>query len=999
MGFPEKPISEIKSTQGTINYLLKHIERNALGVDEQLSDSPTSSLNLLFDEIGSMVSMNFFEMMMIKQEALKNTAKLKSSLVRYLNSDEVTGIFGTPSSMGFSIGFKISDIDTYAYSVDGSSILRKITINKNTLMVVSDNPPFTFDNDIDIYVRDNGSDGKTYFAKYTNDGSEITRIINNPFIKSFTQNIDGDNYFIMIVEMKQYSRKFREITSINTSINKYEFRVPYSTNLYAFEVFYKSNDKDSYRLLGGRPVGVLNKDGYMFEIVERNNGEKFIDVKFSRANNSFSPEQGSSILIVTYETFGSKGNFYIRDWNNDIPPIRDIVIASDDNPYQTNIKRMTPLLSINGPEAIGGMSDMSVDELRNIVIKKSDSKNLTITELANIANEKGMRLLKERSDILSIYFKMSSKIVTDNIILNTLSGTIEIPYDQNSDGSVIVSPRDVFVFNPDSKRFKKNDVLVKDDEYIPIYNSVNNTYTSRDFRFPYYMIINLIKVIDCRVYDVSINENRKVEFNHFNLNSPSEVAIDNCSLFKNPMEDKVLDDKNIGEFKIQFNMQVNALLFDNIVGFDNGNLLGVNSEEEVVGYLDDITGEFIKPSKYIRNTIALTEVGGKTFVVKKDNIKIYSDASLRSVNILTVLATIRTDHNIMNDSIAMLDDDVYSIDDFDDSKRIKRSVTATIYTSVAGTSVIDADGVKYQNTYSNIVNKSYGDDEIESRFKILSSSHSIKDIELFKDITNNIKPNVDVFAMSPTPIQKTYKYNTYEKDPITGEFVMEDVTINGITVSRKVVKNKIGDPMFDKNGNPVYDITDLTTNSLVITDTPLVDRIHSIYSNYIKTIDSIKDTMNEIDSLQNFAPSGVSFKFGLMNTVSNSNFYYIDRIKNTKEPLDRLTLSFKIGVKYEVGVDESSIESVIKYNIVKYIKDRSNEKTISFIEMIMDISENVQGVRYVELYKVNNLPEGTCHSIFEESDVENNDILTVKHIATNNGGVIEFNPDINIKSI
>lgn len=984
MGFPEKPISEIKSTQGTINYLLKYIERNALGVDEQLSDSPTSSLNILFDEIGSMVSMNFFEMMMIKQEALKNTAKLKSSLVRHLNSDEIVGIFGKPASMGFSIGFKLSDIDNFAYSVDGSSILRKITVNKNTLMVVADYPPFTFDNDIDIYVRDNGVDGKTYFAKYTNDGSEITRIINNPFIKSFTQNIDGDNYFIMILEMKQYSRKFREITSINTSINKYEFRVPYTTNLYAFEVFYKSTDKDTYRLLSGRPLGVLNKDGYSYEIVERNNGEKFVDVRFSRANNSFSPEQGSSVLIVTYETFGSKGNFYIRDWNNDIPPIRDIIISSDDNPYQTNIKRMTPLLSINGPESTGGISDMTIEELRSIVIKNSDSKNLTITELANIANEKGMRLLKERSDILSIYFKMSSKIVTNNIILNTISGTIEIPYIQNSDDMVVVSPRDIFKMNTDVKRFIPNTVIVEDDNYIPIYNSLSSLYSDRDFRFPYYMIINLVKVIDCRVYDVSINENRKVEFNHFNLNSPSVVAIDNCTLFKNPMDDELY----IGKFNIEFNMQVSELLFDNIVGSNYNNV-------------DLATDEVLGSESFFRSTIALTEVGGKTFIVKKNSIKVYSDPNFRAMNMLTIHASIRTDHNILDDSITILEDDVYSIDDFDNSKRIKRSVTATVYTSIVGTGSIDQDGIKYQNTYANIVNKSYGDDGIESRFNFLSSSHSINNIELFKDITNSIKPNVDIFAKSSSRIQKTYKYNTYKKNPSTGEFVMETVTINGVTVSRKVIEDGkgIGDPMFDKNGLPIYEITDLTTNTLVITDTPLIDRVHSIGSSYIDTIDSIKNTMNEIESLQNFAPSGVSFKFGLMNTVSNNNFYYIDRIENTKKPLDRLALSFKIGVKYESGVDESSIESVIKYNIVKYIGDRSNEKSISFIEMIMDISENVQGVRYVELYKVNNLTEGTCHSIFEESDVENNDILTVKHIATDTNGVITFNPDINIKSI
>ena len=87
-----KSIGSIKSTAGVINHFVKNIQDHLLNDEEELSKSPTSFVNLLLDQIGSINAANFFEMISIKQEAVKSTAKLRRSLIRYLNSEEITNI-------------------------------------------------------------------------------------------------------------------------------------------------------------------------------------------------------------------------------------------------------------------------------------------------------------------------------------------------------------------------------------------------------------------------------------------------------------------------------------------------------------------------------------------------------------------------------------------------------------------------------------------------------------------------------------------------------------------------------------------------------------------------------------------------------------------------------------------------------------------------------------------------------------------------------------------
>src|SRR5690554_2910994 len=197
-----KSIGSIKSTSGVINHFVKNIQDHLLNDEEELSKSPTSFVNLLLDQIGSINAANFFEMISIKQEAVKSTAKLRRSLIRYLNSEEITDIFGTPAIFSFNLGFKTSELITHSERVENSTEeLYKVTINKVSIVALIDRPVFTFDNNIDIYIRKSislyGTEDYNFFAKYNPEIGTVYGTVSNPFIKSFTQIVDGEKYFVL----------------------------------------------------------------------------------------------------------------------------------------------------------------------------------------------------------------------------------------------------------------------------------------------------------------------------------------------------------------------------------------------------------------------------------------------------------------------------------------------------------------------------------------------------------------------------------------------------------------------------------------------------------------------------------------------------------------------------------------------------------------------------------------------------------------------------------
>lgn len=998
-------IGSLKSTAGTIKAFVEAVESKILGTGETLSKDPTSFVSLLLDQMGSINAVNFFEMLSIKQEAVKSTAKLRRSLVRYLNSSEFKGILGNPASYSFNIGFKLSDLISYSVrisdTVSDSGILYKTTINKDSIVALIDKPVFTFDNDIDIYTREstrNGEKQYNFFAKYNPLSGSVYGSISNPFIKSFIQIVDGEKYFILNLLLKQYQRNYTEINSLNSTSNKYEFSVSYPNFLHAFEVMYKENEEKDWVILKGEPDGIMNKNGYNFSILDRTTGTHFVNIKFSRNTEYFSPVIGSSLKIVTYTTNGESGNFTIHGWKDSIPPIKGIDFTQDvDNPYEYGITKMAPLVTIGAAESSGGSNEKSIDELRQFVISKSDSKSITLTELEEISKSHNLRFSKERSDILDIYFRLSGVVQSNDIIVDSTSGLVELDLNKLQysplTSTFILSPKTLVKYLNEKFHLLRDDEKSTIDAYITKFNSLNLNISERELFFPFFMRIDLNSYVDAKVFDTSLNLSSPVIFEFFNENSTSEASIDFCNIVRNPMNDisytEVINGKSYsrlkGSYVISCDIQIGDTMYDQSLD-------------------EDLIHIYIK-----------LQGSEKSYIINNDNIIITKiDDNNKLIN---VTAEIFTDCGIdSNDKISLVDSSVklfprQIVDD--DIYLIDSTVDLSINIAFKGTA--RSNNIVYDSILTN--------QDIVDGFNGVSAIYLLKDVKLIENVTNIIKPIIDVKVTRgerlryTEDIPDTYDQTVFETD-VNGEIIYVDVPLPNGEVRQVpkilhqryevkldeqgeiIYKHRIGDFKVDENtGAPLYE-NDEEVVYIEARDFPIIDRIFSEYSEYQTTVTAFKDLVNKIKSFQSLCPNGTSGKLGILNTIGSGQYFFINRKTNIEESIDRLALSFHIGVKPDSdSVDNDILIETITSAIVSYIKENSTSTAISFMEMLDNIKTNNFGIKYFELYKVNNYDEGVCHSIYSKNNINNSDIVTIKNRVVVSNNTINFIPDIKVTII
>lgn len=995
-----------KSTAGVINGLTSAIRKGIIKEGEELPSTPASFINILMDSIGSLSSANFYETLAIKNELHKSTARSERSLIRYLDSEQLVGIYGKPAVFSFSIGFSLDDIVQRGVSIDINT--KKVTINKNLQIMMMSNPEFTLDYNIEIIAKykqitiNNGSDASKdinpdnylYFAKFVYEESSVRPKINNPFITTYMKVVNGKKYIMLKVPMKQYYRRSYNFNTINSSMSRYDFELPFNNNIYGFEVLYKKDDKSSYELIKGYPDGEVISTGYNYSIVERPNGVKFVRISFNRNPDSFAPIDGSSLFATIYETSGEAGNFFLVNWNRETPPISKVLFNQNtDKEDEIVVNYMIPAVEINGPESTGGRNKLSLDKLRTYVVNNDDSKTITMVELEAIAKDFGMRLSKERFDLLEIYFKLTSYLEDNKVgLIQTLTDDIELIPDNmvtlEATNSLMLTPKHMLQQNTDGglvipKFFKilPQDDIVPYKEYVMNYNKdsgVDNYY------FPFFMMINNSKYIEPKIYNMCVNDLYEAVFEFFNYRSSSQASINDMLVYRNPKDDIITNDGNYeGKYKLSTDIQVSELVYNSIVN--------KAPDIKLVFILRGISDD----KKYILK-------------VSDNNITIKSDKD----KIITVTADITTDCAVNNlDKIYVKGIIPYvpgATTTIPDAKYfIDSEINIDILVAFRGTEPDDI--IKYQDILS--------ESEINDGFKDISAVYTVKNVKLLDNLTDLIKPIVDVkpgttkYTLHETNVYKTYKENVYDLNPDgtikmsgglpiilhkRGEFELD-------ANNNKIILYAIGDIVLSDKGEPMpapmtgsYRIKFTSIGSI------LVNRIYDKNS-YLNVVDAFYNSKAKIDSIVPYLPTGVSGKLATFNTVTNDGYYFIDRSTSSKIQLDRVNISVHIGIKLLDDVDKDLIVENTKIKIIEYIRNNSTSTNVSFMEMLEYIKDTVLGIKFCELYTINNYNQGSCQQIVLENPNATS-VLNIKSIVdiTNSNidtGNVVFKPDIKVTVI
>lgn len=222
-------------------------------------------------------------------------------------------------------------------------------------------------------------------------------------------------------------------------------------------------------------------------------------------------------------------------------------------------------------------------------------------------------------------------------------------------------------------------------------------------------------------------------------------------------------------------------------------------------------------------------------------------------------------------------------------------------------------------------------------------------------------------------------------------------------------KYRKGDIIYE-DGVPV--IKEEASKVLFLKGIPAYSRLFSVetyYENikaaYMNLITKIR-TMNDI-----FVDTGTLY-LGVKTSAGPSKAYYFNNQTGGTIFLDSLSLSFDLGVKFELNIGEDNYPFLIdsiKKSITKYISDVQDTSDLSSItlnlnSMISQIKEDVPGIDYFEIYKVNNYSTKDCQTIHYDSEEINstiNEYLSIQKVVDEDisnfeTGEIYFKPNIKI---
>lgn len=899
-----KNLGAVKSSYALINLVKQQLENRLLKTGETLNESPASFTNIMLENQGRILGLNFYEQMMYKNEMNPSTAIKLRSLYNKMNSEIATEIFGYPASITFVLGYEYDKLVNLAKQCPNNTL----TLNKESTFNLEDQELFVLDHNIDIVVTNPDSKNENIYAIFDtsdkiNPNSSLSEVNNRLVKHQVMTSENGKKLFAMFIPTRQMERKENiiEITSDNP-----DFFISYTDQLYGFEMGYCQNGSSKYIYKPGVAEGNLSASGYNFSV---DNNLKRIYFSFNRTPEYWTPNVGDTVKIMVYTTKGTKGNFTIPNIYSQYNKISFIFRQDRNEKAQDYLTQLMPYLSIKDTSAKGGRDEMSFEAIRKHVINRgSNFSILTPNELERYAETKGFYVEKIRHDVRCLEYRALGILRNDKDIISSISSSIsfnldDIPINKEINNRTL-SPKTIYEYDgsiskylkdtPNYQEYYENYILNKGNQYI----------------FPYHIRFINSSIIEATVFDMNIrNDVHIMNFEYFNTRTANESSIQELILERNPITEdpSILPDAKDNRYtKGYFHFSFYVFTSENVIQ----NILS-NPDNPIIKYKCIITDD--NKSYLLNSYFDISDVDDEN-------------------NCILIHAYLKTDDAITDDNRIMGRDYCLSpvpfvtnpIEYYFLHKEIKFSVYC-IEKNLNGESI--------STSYDTVLT------EAEKRdLYFVSTVYTSDKIELFKNLSEifNLPSNLIINQKEYQRYDKDI-FDSYEKDEYAydtnGNLIKQfkEVNVNGTIMNIMVSK------VLHKKGSLKYkDNQEMTTESLI---TPLL----------ILT-DKSEEELREIPFLD--LCSMINFETGSMTELELAN--YLNKFLNDgneyfakKVTINGIEVSQIVDAE-ENKVPESKIDELqnilntYRYKILKHAKgdiiaDASLAKSVNYTAIIKKV--------------------------------------------------------------
>jgi len=695
-------------------------------------------------------------------------ANTREDLYHHIYDREIENIFAYPSSGSFTISIPVNQIVNYGNKNDNHY---EVTIPMFTKIIVKNYYTFMVLNDIVIKYYPNNNKSLVMYMPSELSISYIGNELLTSFIVTDNNNLD---WLVFNVNLKQIDGFYIKEPII--PIEGYNKDIEFKDQFYTLYSRVYSNT------LGYVDLKPVFSD-FVYDVknpILKCKLKTDTTLNISMYDLYLENTDFNSIETLIFTTKGNLSTNFTSVSKDEFA--MDFSLVKDINNNLTNLLNINPVIYSTG-NINGGKDMLTIDELKQIIINNTTGdNNLPITKYD----------LKERVNRLGYEFNedIDSLLKRQYTITKPLSFSKENFIYSNPDiflDTLSILPEDV-VNLPDKIKLTENSLIIEPyvffykDNYVfkPVKQEYVDKIKSSSLEDIKYLITD--KKYFYNIYKYVCDFKDTVDYRIYEVNTP-KVNYIKSTFYNKGLDIKILyKDKVIIKNNNNYTFRLYLDIDDNAI-----NLINDEKIKAIFKFKPDLNSSYIvlegvfdTVNKYLDFVFELD-----SYIDTEDKVKLLNS----NLDVTIIPNEIEGNVYIYTTDNSYINKDVYEINNV---LTYDTSVTAVILT---------------YNVKINFYN----------RLRYLYSNYKLS-------------PTLRQYKRYEEDVYLTYEEDIYAKDE-NGNYILEDVEYNGVTVKRVKILHSRGDIVYDDNGNPLikYKAGDVILDE---NGRPIVDYVNG-YEHYI----------------------------------------------------------------------------------------------------------------------------------------------------------------------
>lgn len=484
---------------------------------------------------------NVFHRNIIYDEHFLNTASFPESIYNFAKTFNYTIDMATPSQVRINFAIKKEDLVNNKFRKEVTDDIGNIVSNRKTFELTLDNDFMFMMDDIQfrlpypvkiVFKETEDKSDFTLVATYETDIDFPYMDLTNNYIKLWQDIVNGEKVVFFGLDLFQVQKITKEFNVVSEDItdNLY-YNIDYDHQLAFFNIFYEYNGKRE------------QLKTYFNNTYQPQDDEKFcyfslldddtLQISFSSASSSFRPRLNSKLIVETFVTLGTGGNFsYIGN---------NIGVNFNNNGEFDKV----PVNVIPMTECKGGMDRPSFTQVKNGIINNFAVRdNLIIdndlevffkhvNETENLYGS-NIEFIKKRNDVIKRLFNayLITRDPNRKVIPSNTAPSLEVSRDYLEANEYCIKENTPILYNSETKKYT---IQTGDIDDLMLNGRLNPKYLQ--YSNPFLLKVEERPVLIGNYYSTYLDSKIEMKYSYINPHISESFQVKELNIAKHNITD------------------------------------------------------------------------------------------------------------------------------------------------------------------------------------------------------------------------------------------------------------------------------------------------------------------------------------------------------------------------------------------------------------------------------------------------------------------------------